>query len=175
MGGLVGGAAAFLGIYFGAGKFVFKNEKLGIHKKYFKEILLIAPLCIVVAHAFGRIGCMCAGCCYGAKSDSFLAIYNAGAYRLPVQLFEAAFLFALFGVLSYMYFKRCTNTLSIYLISYAIWRFIIEFFRDDARGGSVGATFAPSQWMSVLFIVIGVALIVFYKIRKVPLFEKEEK
>lgn len=175
MGGLVGGAAAFLGIYFGAGKFVFKKDKLGLHKKYFNEILLIAPLCIVVAHAFGRIGCMCAGCCYGAESDSFLAIYNAGAYRLPVQLFEAAFLFALFGVLTYFYFKRCTNTFSIYLISYAIWRFIIEFFRDDARGGAVDATFAPSQWMSVLFIVIGVALLVFYKIRKVPFFEKVEK
>ncbi len=175
MGGLVGGAVAFIGLYFGLGKLFFKNNRAGLYKKYFNEVLLIAPICIVIAHAFGRIGCMCAGCCYGAETDSFIGIYNHGAVRVPVQLFEAGFLFILFGVLSVLYFKKCTNTMSLYLISYAIWRFIIEFFREDARGGAYTLNLAPSQWMSVIFIVIGVALIIFYKYKKIPFFKKEKE
>ena len=172
MGGIFGGALSFIAVYFGMGNLFFRDARAGIYKKYFKEVLIIAPLCITIAHAFGRIGCMCAGCCYGRETTSIIGIENAGAVRVPVQLFEAGFLFILFGVLAFLYLKRCNNTLSIYLIAYSIWRFIIEFFRDDPRAGLKETKLEPSQWMSFIFLFVGIGLIVLYKIKKVPFFEK---
>ena len=61
MGGFIGGAAVFLIVYFGAGKFVFKGKQKDLHKKEFNIVLLCAPCCITIAHAFGRIGCLCFG------------------------------------------------------------------------------------------------------------------
>ena len=64
--------------------------------------------------------------------------------------------------------------MALYLIAYGVWRIIIEIFRTDARGAFV-LGLAPSQWQSVLFIAGGVALIVFYIIRKIPLFFPKEQ
>ena len=55
----------------------------------------------------------------------------------------------------------------LYLVAYAIWRFIIEIFRDDPRGATV-LGLEPSQWQSIVFIAIGIILTVFYYIRKLP-------
>jgi phosphatidylglycerol:prolipoprotein diacylglycerol transferase len=168
MGGLIGGAATFLAIYFGVGHFVFnKGKKKNLHLKHFNTIFCLAPICISIAHAFGRIGCLMAGCCYGREVDSGFRIYNHGAYRIPAQLYEALFLFALFAVLSILYFKRYNFIMHVYLIAYAIWRFIIEIFRDDSRGATV-LGLEPSQWQSIVFIVIGLALTAFYYFRKIP-------
>ena len=176
MGGVIGGAAAFLLCYFVGGKLYFKGPLLGIHKKEFNTTFRIAPCCITLAHAFGRIGCMCAGCCYGKESDVGFVIFNAGANRIPVQLYESLFLFALFVVLSVLYFKRCNITMAIYLIAYAIWRFIIEFYRGDVteRGYTFFGLF-PSQWQSVAFLAVGVGLIIYYIVKKIPLFLPEVK
>ena len=168
MGGLIGGAATFLLIYFGIGHYVFnKGKKKNLHIKHFNTIFSVAPICITVAHAFGRIGCLMAGCCYGREVDSGFRIYNAGAYRIPAQLYEAIFLFAHFAILSVLYFKRYNFIMHLYLVAYAIWRFIIEIFRDDPRGATV-LGLEPSQWQSIVFIAIGIILTVFYYIRKLP-------
>jgi phosphatidylglycerol:prolipoprotein diacylglycerol transferase len=189
MGGLIGGAAAFLGAYFGIGYFYFKGKEKNLHVKHFNTLLCVAPICIVVAHAFGRLGCLAAGCCHGAylgKEYVFGGIYmkgttNGWGYYVPTQLYEALFLFALFGVLTFLYFKKCNIILAIYLIAYAFWRMFIEFFRTDARGAMV-LGLAPSQWQSVVFLIIGIALLVFYYFKKIPFFlpkmieeESEEK
>lgn len=180
MGGFVGGAAVFLIAYFVGGKFVFKGEEEGLHKREFNKILLCAPCCITIAHAFGRIGCLCAGCCHGK-----LVSYEAGhgglymksdgvwGYYVPTQLYEALFLFALFAVLSYLYFNRSNITMQIYLIAYGVWRIIIEFFRTDARGAVILGLY-PSQWQSIIFIAGGVAMILIYIFKKIPLMLPKE-
>ena len=56
IGGLIGGVGTFLLVYF------FMRKKL---TGKIVDILPIAPICITVAHAFGRIGCFFAGCCGG--------------------------------------------------------------------------------------------------------------
>ncbi len=179
MGGFIGGALAFIGAYYGIGHFYFRGKKKGIHKKEFNKILLVAPLCILIAHAFGRIGCLMSGCCHGAYLGSdYVAggIYMHGTvdgvgrwgYYVPTQLYEALFLFLAFGVLSLMFFKRYNIIMSLYLISYGIWRIIIEIFRTDARGAIV-LGLAPSQWVSILFILGGIALIVIYYFMQKPL------
>ena len=178
MGGLIGGAGCFLLVYFLAGKYMFRGEEKGLHVREFNKVFLIAPSCITIAHGFGRIGCMCAGCCYGKVTEPgcfLVSMYNRGAYRIPVQFYEALFLFALFGVLTFLYFKRCNFTMAIYLIAYGIWRIFIEFYRADYRG-ELGGSLSPSQWQSILFIAGGIVLIVVYKLFKIPLiFPKGDK
>ena len=182
MGGFVGGAAAFLLVYFIAGKFIFVGAKKGLHVKEFNKILLIAPCCILIAHAFGRIGCLMAGCCHGAFlgiEPVLGGIYMKGngpygwGYYVPTQLYESLFLFVCFGVLSLLLFKKCNITMQIYLIAYGLWRIFIEFFRTDERGAVVLGLY-PSQWQSILFILGGVALLVIYAVKKIPFIKKEE-
>lgn len=181
MGGFIGGGAVFIASYFGMGHFVFKGKDKGLHVKEFNLILQCAPCCITIAHAFGRIGCLMAGCCHGkylGKEDVFGGIYMKGTngiwgYYVPTQLYESIFLFILFGVLTYLYFKKSNINMSLYLIVYGIWRLIIEFFRDDYRGASV-LGFSPSQWQSFVFILGGIALLIVLIVKKIPAFEKKE-
>ncbi len=185
MGGLIGGAVAFLSLYFGVGELYFRGKEKGLHKKEFNKILLVAPICITVAHGFGRIGCLMAGCCHGSllSTDNYVfgGIWMKGVtngvwgYYVPTQLYEALFLFVLAGVLSVLFIKFDVNLiLPIYLIAYGVWRIIIELFRTDARGGFV-LGLAPSQWQSIIFIVGGIAIIVLYKILKIPFVLKDKK
>lgn len=184
MGGLIGGAASFLLLYFGVGRFYFRGKNKGVHVKQFNNVFLTAPICITVAHAFGRLGCLMSGCCHGELLSTtkyvFGGIWMRAAdtgmwgYYVPTQLYEALFLFALTVVLSILYFKRINIIMSIYLIAYGVWRIFIELFRTDARGAFV-LGLAPSQWQSIIFIVGGVALIVFYIIRKIPLILPKEE
>ena len=190
MGGLIGGAGSFLILYFLVGKFYFKGKEQGLHIKNFTEILRIAPISITVAHGFGRIGCLMSGCCHGKllSVDEYVfggikmhAPDGVWGYYVPTQLYEALFLFALFGVMTYLYFKKdCNITMQIYLIAYGVWRIFIEFFRADERGAFV-LGLAPSQWQSILFIAGGIALLVVFIMKKIPLFipkkevEKQEE
>lgn len=184
MGGLIGGAGTFLLLYFLVGKYYFRGKEEGIHIKQFNITFSVAPICICLAHAFGRIGCLMSGCCHGkflGKSYVFGGIYmkgttNGWGYYVPTQLYEALFLFALFGVLTYLYFNRCNILMHIYLIAYGVWRIIIEIFRTDARGAIV-LGLAPSQWQSIVFIAGGIALLLIYHWKKIPFFlpKKEDK
>ena len=164
-GGLIGAVIVFLAIYFGAGHFIFKDK---LHIREFNKMLSLIMPCIVIAHGFGRIGCLFDGCCYGAETNSWIGInmYTGGEWqnRVPIQLFEALFLFALFAVLIYLLInKKCEYTASIYLISYGVWRFAIEYARDDVRGSSGIGFLTPSQLTAIIMILAGVGLIFLYK------------
>ena len=153
---------------------MFKGTLKGIHIEHFKTLLLVAPLCILVAHAFGRIGCLMAGCCHGTYLGSdyvFGGIYMKGGsgwgYYVPTQLYESIFLFIDFAVLSLLLVKKNANyIMPAYLISYGVFRFIIEFVRDDYRGFE--GIMSPSQWTSTLFILGGIAYIVVMILTKTP-------
>lgn len=154
IGGLIGGVISFLLIYF-----LFRKHTHG----KLTDILSIAPCCILIAHAFGRLGCLFAGCCHGeylGKDYEFGGIFmrpNSGpaGYYVPIQLYEALFLFILFGVCSYLLLKKdFKHNLSIYLISYGIFRFVNEFFRSDSRGQFIGSL-SPSQFWSIVMVIAG--------------------
>lgn len=176
MGGFVGGAGIFLFIYFVIGKHIFTGRRKGIHKKEFNKIFLTAPCCIAIAHAFGRIGCLMAGCCHGAEVSGPEAggIFMNDAYYIPAQLYEAIFLFILFAGLTVMYFKGVNLTHAVYLIGYGVWRFVLEYFRGDFRGGLL-PWLSPSQGMSLLFILGGIAIIIFYRYKKIPFMLPNDK
>ena len=154
-GGLIGGAAAFLAIYFIFGK---KADKAYISKT--SLIADCAACAIPAAHALGRIGCLMAGCCYGHKTDSFIGIYmqNLGYKVVPTQLFEAIFLAALAVFNIIFLIKHKKYTMCIYLASYGVWRFFIEFIRADDRGTSFLPFLTPSQIIAVLFVIGSVVL-----------------
>ncbi len=163
LGGLIGGAGTFLIIYF-----IFKKRAHGS----IVNLLSLAPCCIVIAHAFGRLGCLFAGCCHGnplGQEPVFGGIYMKGTvdgfakwgYYVPIQLYEALFLFALFAIMTVLLLKfKFQHNLSVYLISYGIFRFVNEFFRGDQRGNLFGSP-SPSQFWSIVMIIIGVGLIFF--------------
>lgn len=151
MGGLIGGVVTFL-----AGYFIFRKRLKG----RLVDIISLLPCCIVIAHAFGRIGCFFAGCCYGKPTDSFLGVqFPFLDHKVhPTQLYEAAFLFILFAVMLYIYLKKgFKHNLSLYLLSYGIFRFLIEFIRGDDRGAFVGGI-SPSQFWALVMIVASVAV-----------------
>ena len=111
-------------------------------------------------HFFGRIGCFLGGCCYGIESDFGFTTHNAlissanGVNRFPVQLFEAGF--CLLIMVFILRLSRCEKLKGrlfyIYLFTYAIGRFILEFFRGDSyRGFLLGLS--TSQIISVVIII----------------------
>jgi phosphatidylglycerol:prolipoprotein diacylglycerol transferase len=170
MGGLIGGIIGGVG----SALLLVKDKK---RRQAFWDVLDMAMPCIFIAHCLGRIGCFFAGCCYGIhtpEGDPFgvVFLYGNGADgepRYPTQLFEALFLFAMFlvGVAINLRSKKRGYAISVYAISYGIWRFIIEFLRDDYRGGIEGAALSPSQVQSIVFVAVGIAMIVLvYFLRK---------
>ena len=150
LGGLIGGAAVFLFLYFAFRK-KFNN---GLW-----QIMPAIPCAIYIAHGFGRIGCFFAGCCYGIKNDTFgLKFPNIADKVLPTQLYEAAFLFIMFGITSYLVLKKKFKyNLSLYLVAYGVFRFLIEFIRGDDRGKFIGAL-SPSQFWSIGMVLLGIGL-----------------
>ena len=126
---------------------------------------------LVLGHAFGRIGCFFAGCCYGMQCDTPISIVfptggaaPAGVPLLPTQLMESAFLFLLCAFLVWRLTKKKPfGTVSgWYMVLYGAWRFTIEFFRSDERG-FVGAL-STSQFISIFVFLGGVALLLLVKL-----------
>lgn len=152
LGGLLGGIAVFM-----TGYAIFR-KKLNIR---LIDSLSIIPCSILIGHAFGRVGCFFAGCCYGKPTDSFLGVLFPGHTTPvhPTQLYEATFLLILFAVCSFLLLKfKFKHNMSVYLIGYGIFRFCIEFVRDDDRGQLV-AGISPSQFWSILLVAAGIGLI----------------
>ena len=170
LGGLIGGAVFFIAFYFLYGKL---NKKLpkGETLRYFPLIADIAAVCIPAAHGFGRLGCLMAGCCYGRVYDAPTAftfhfpLVNVNdevvGYRdaLPVQLYEAVFLFLLAAVLGVLLARGVRGGLAYYMIAYGVWRFFIEYLRGDERGSTVVDFLSPSQLVSLFLMVGGVVLL----------------
>lgn len=112
-----------------------------------------------LGHALGRLGCFLNGCCYGAPSDAACALFNAGARRLPVQLFEMAFNLALYGLFHLMLRRRVRpgSLVATYLVGYGLWRFFIEFLRGDERRPGL-ASLDAAQVLSVILVGAGLLL-----------------
>jgi len=130
------------------------------------EYLDLIGVYVPLNQAFGRIGCFCAGCCYGKETDSVLGVVfpegsfaPAGVKVYPTQLFMAAGDFVIFAIILYYYNKKrkkAGTAAAVYLVLYSIGRFLIEFVRDDDRG-SVGVL-STSQFIAIFIALFGIAL-----------------
>ena len=91
---------------------------------------------------FGRIGCFLHGCCFGKPTELFCGViypegsapfYRYGATPLhPVQIYESLcnIILAIIAMILLRKSKRGV-TMSFYLISYGLLRFLNEFLRGD--------------------------------------------
>lgn len=123
---------------------------------------LCAPA-LALAHAFGRVGCLFAGCCYGMPSDLFFCFplskdIAGGASLVPVQLFEAGCdLILFFALMRYLRKPRpVPRAAGIYLMSYSVYRFILEFFRYDEIRGQI-FSMSTSQFLGIPVFLLGAA------------------
>jgi phosphatidylglycerol:prolipoprotein diacylglycerol transferase len=138
---------------------------------------LMAPI-VPLFHAFARVGCFFAGCCYGIPCEwGFMAHGNTlvppinGVTRFPVQLLEAVLNLILAGVL-YLLLRRSRkspmlrgNLLKIYFVLYGIIRFFDEFLRGDVNRGIWGM-FSTSQWISIAAVCVSGTLLIISIIRE---------
>ncbi|APR79439.1 Prolipoprotein diacylglyceryl transferase [Minicystis rosea] len=140
----------------------------------------MAGFAIPIGLGFGRMGCLLAGCCYGLRSESSIALsfpghspaseaqFKAGLLHsasdhslrvLPTQVFESAMSLgiAAFCLLWLHGRKRYDGQVFVaFLGLYAIGRFVLEIFRDDDRGGLVGLS--TSQLIGVGLVALAFAL-----------------
>ncbi len=167
IGGLIGGVASFLGVYNLYIYVVHPRTKFKWLKPELNATLTDAlpfiPIAITIAHAFGRLGCFFGGCCYGKPTDAWYGLPCAADYAgnvVPTQLFEMIFLLLLGGVMALLYFKFKFNyNFAVYAIAYGIWRFLLEFVRDDDRGQFLGTALTPSQFWCIFMVIFGVGYV----------------
>lgn len=126
-------------------------------------------------HAFGRLGCFMAGCCYGRPTDVPWAVRFTAPLSMiepalrgvpvhPTELYEAAGDAALAALLILIVLPRVEQSRQkpgtaavLYFLGYSVIRFITEFFRGDVVNiPGVGLTAA--QVMSVLMAAAAVAV-----------------
>ena len=169
-GGLIGGA---LGVIIYCKQF----------KMPLKPFMQVAAPAIPLMHGIARIGCVCAGCCYGMVYDGPFAITYpdnsftqgiSGVPRFPTQLVETVVNLILAACL-YAMVKRGKSkngeAIGVYIIVYSIMRFCLEFVRgDEIRGGFFGLS--TSQWISMILLPLGI-WIVCCKSKKIK--DKKEK
>ena len=117
--------------------------------------------CIPIVHGFGRLGCNAVGCCHGMPYEGFCSIvYHNSFYApneialFPVQKTEAIANFIIAAILLvyiHIHSEREKKSLCIYIMLYAPVRCILEYFRNDNRGGL--GIFSTSQWISIILFV----------------------
>ena len=166
-GGLIG---ALLCIYFLA-------KYLNLDTK--KTLNFVCP-CYTVFHAFGRIGCLLGGCCYGVASDVGVLMPHTLAdgtvkyvTSVPVQLYEAIALVLITVILLLVEMDdikraKASNLLPLYIALYAPARFVLEMWRGDILRGVFDVSFkyatedgrltgrfnlSTSQMISLLLII----------------------
>jgi len=136
---------------------------------------------IAVGHVVGRFGCLFAGCCYGKPTtmpwgitfrDPF-AQANVGTPLNqplhPTQLYEAgAELIILIILLTTERKGRPYpgRTFWLYMLLYAVSRFVIEFYRGDDRG-NVGI-FSTSQFISILLAPLAIGMLMYLARQSAP-------
>jgi len=162
-GGIIGGMAALAYI-----KYKWKES-------FLRMADIITPG-YIIGLGIGRIGCFFAGCCYGIHTDSWIGITftdpvapaSAMAQPLvPTQLISAAFLVFAGLLLIPLALKTKTTgfTFALSAVVYSLFRFTIEFWRDDPRVFFLGLS--DGQVFSVVYFLIGVVVMI-YAVRTSP-------
>lgn len=134
------------------------------------KFLNILTPAFCLAHSIGRIGCFLAGCCFGAPTQLPIGVEfpeNSLAHLHfqetltvhPTQLYESLFVFMIFLIVNRpsMQYKFL-----FYTVSYAVFRFFVEFIRADNRGSLLEQmVLTPSQLIAMFIFIIGVGVIIY--------------
>jgi phosphatidylglycerol:prolipoprotein diacylglycerol transferase len=133
---------------------------------------VLAPS-IALGHAFGRIGCLLNGCCYGRVCHLPWAIHFPQGHETypngvhPTEIYESALNLALYAALVWLYRRKKFDgqVFAAYLMSYAVLRSFVELFRGD---------YPPEQyllgWITpahlVSIVILAAGLILFLILRR---------
>jgi prolipoprotein diacylglyceryltransferase len=129
------------------------------------------PMFIVLA--ISRVGCFLQGCCYGIRSEFFGITFpphgtiyyeqlNLGlleqhaAQTLPVVPTQAISAVALFVMAGWSFWRLKRGDRAIFPSSiavYSLFRFLIEFARDDVTRNALGP-FSTSQWIALVLLAV---------------------
>jgi len=135
---------------------------------------------IALGHVIGRFGCLLAGCCYGTAtslpwgitfSDAFAAANVGTPLHValhPTQLYEAGteFVILMFLLATEKLWRRHAGwTFWVYILLYGVSRFVIEMFRGDPRGMTMG--FSTSQVISMVLVPLSLVMLLVLS-RRVP-------
>ncbi len=149
------------------------------------NVLKAADLCapaLALGHAFGRIGCFMAGCCYGSPTTCALSVtftnpaseVNPGYLGVPLhptQLYESAGNFLIFLALNKALGRSLKGGLkpgavmALYAALYSVERFLIEFLRGDDRG-SLTLGLSPAQQISAAVFIAAAVILAGMKVKK---------
>ena len=132
---------------------------------------------IAIGHAIGRIGCFCAGCCYGRPAEGIpwavtftnpetLAVRGVPLH--PSQLYESAAEFANFLILVLVGGRKSFDgqIFWLYVLNYAVIRSVVEMFRGDEVRGFISGHFSISQGISVMMFAGAVVMLMLLRKRK---------
>jgi phosphatidylglycerol:prolipoprotein diacylglycerol transferase len=135
----------------------------------------MAGFAVPLGLAFGRLGCLMAGCCFGATCDLPWAISfpwrsaaseaefkshllsSARMWSLPVhptQIYESAASLGIAAIcLMWLHPRKRYDgqVFAAFLVLYAVARFLLEFLRRDDRGAILGLS--TSQALGVPLVV----------------------
>lgn len=143
IGGLIGGAIGAL----------LTKKALGIKEK---QGNLLAPA-VAIGVAIGRIGCFFRGCCFGKQTVLPWGIdFGDGVLRHPTQLYESAFMLAMFFLLERMKCQKNVQPGQLFktlMISYFIFRFFLEFIRTETVTPLGLTVFQIISFGAILYLV----------------------
>lgn len=139
-----------------------------IKKTDFWKTFDLAVPCVALAQSLGRIGCFLAGCCYGRETDGACGVIfqnspyvPAGVRLFPIQLVSSGLDFINFVCLFWLWRKaglKSGMVGAVYVITYSVGRFFLEYFRGDLERGTVGAL-STSQFIALFTVLIGVGMV----------------
>ena len=122
-------------------------------------VALYAPL----LQALSRLGCLMAGCCFGAPCSLPWAITYTDTQSFaplheslhPTQLYSSLLLFCLFLLLYFVgqRAKKPGQLFSLYLAGLGIERFFVDFLRADREFGTL-PYFSIHQWIACSLVII---------------------
>lgn len=148
----------------------FRKNKLPTY-----QMLDIMAITTCLVHMFGRVGCFFAGCCYGQPTDGFLSVIftdpacQANPLNTPLfpsQLMESGFIFLVMVFLLFIRGRKQFHgqMFLLYLMLYAVGRFVLEYFRGDSiRGFVIENYISHSQLIALLIFIVAA---VYYRIWK---------
>jgi phosphatidylglycerol---prolipoprotein diacylglyceryl transferase len=133
--------------------------------------------------ALGKIGCFLAGCCYGYPSPMGVSFkpgslcWNTqkaegivpGTPVHPIPLYDMIFGFTLSALLFLLQKKsgRPGEVVAAGTVGYSVYRFVIEFFRNDPDCHTFGSSvLRDSQITAIVLFVAGLAWWAWIRLRK---------
>lgn len=166
-----GGMTSYGGILGGLAAGIFAARKRGLNVGAAADL---AGVSFPIGYFFGRLGCFFNGCCYGTHCDAPWAISfkdEGGILHSqvhPTQLYAVLAAAIMFGILTFLE-KRPRirfqgELLLAFAALYGVYRFIVEFWREQDGPQSIVDGLSTGQWASIA--IFAVALTAFLLIPK---------